>query len=47
MFERICHKHFLKKSNRDCYMKTVHQNDIEIADPDENIQHLNDDEQCL
>ena len=26
-------------------MKTVHQNDIEIADADENIQHLNDDEQ--
>ena len=25
-------------------MKTVHQNDSEIADPDENVQHLNDDE---
>ena len=39
----ICHKRFLKKSNRDRNMKTVHQNDSDIADPDKNVQHLNDD----
>ena len=40
----ISHKHFLKKSNRDRHMKTVHQNDSKMAHPDENVQHLNDDE---
>ena len=25
----ICHKHFLKRSNRDCHMKTVYQKDSE------------------
>ena len=40
----IYHKHFLKKSNRDRHMKTVHQNDSHIADLDEKGQHLNDDE---
>ena len=40
----ICHKYFLQKSNRDCHRKTVHQDDSEIADPDENVQRLNDDE---
>ena len=39
----ICHKHFLKKSNRDRHMTTIHQNDSEIADPEESVQHLNDD----
>ena len=40
----IYHKYFLKKSNRDRHMKTVHQNDSQIADLDEKGQHLNDDE---
>ena len=33
----ICHERFLKKSNRDRHMKTVHQNDSDIADSDENV----------
>ena len=40
----IYHNYFLKKSNRDRHMKTVHQNDSQIADLDEKGQHLNDDE---
>ena len=40
----IYHKYFLKKSNRDRHMKTVHQNDSQIADLEEKGQHLNDDE---